>query len=261
MYFFHSVVEEFMKQFKLGLYLLGAAFAASLMVACAKSGGGGGEVLPTPVPVNPNLVFGGGKVAFFAQNSKMDRLYQNIGSSYTLHSGMYSVLKTAMRTCDRGNSNGGTASCQSWLNGFNDIMIFANGSQASSVQMVIRTMPDTSCQNPYYCSTYWYSLPSFKQFILGMFGFNAFNNSNVYNPMVLNMSIWPINNSKGFEMRGNAPGQDLYYNSGGLLFQFQVPEGKLEDVAWNFRLIFNGATAASGRMVRCPQPNCGVQGF
>ncbi len=250
-----------MKKITVLMYLLMAAMAASMIVACAKSGGGGGESLPAPAPVPPPVTFGNGKVAFFAQNSKMDRLYQNIGSSYTIHSGMQTVLKYAMRTCDRGNSNGGTATCQSWMNGFNDIMIFANGAQASSVQMVLRSMPDTSCANPYYCTTYWYSLPSFKQFILGMFGFNSFNNSNVYNPMVLNMSIWPINNSKGFEMRGNAPGQDLYYNSGGLLFQFQVPEGKLEDAAWNFRLIFNGATAASGRMVRCPQANCGVQGF
>jgi hypothetical protein len=140
-------------------------------------------------------------------------------------------------------------------------MIFSNGAQASSVQMVMRAMPDTSCQNPYYCSSYWYSLPSFKQFILGLLGFPAFNNSYIYNPMVLNMTIWPINNSQGFELRGYAPGYDLYYNSGGLLFQFQVPQGKLEDLAWNFQVVFNGTVAGTGRMVRCSQPNCGVQGF
>ncbi len=256
-----------MKKLSIWLYLLTAAFAASMIVACAKSGSGsGGEAIPVS-PVAPNLVFGGGRVGFYAQNTNMNRLYVNNGTSYTFSSGMLNVLKYAMRTCDRGNANGGTAACSTWLNnGFHDIMIFADSTQATSVKMVIRAMPDTSCQiqnpsMPYFCSTYWYSLPSFQQFIAGMFGFNSFNNSNVYNPMVLTMSIWPINGSKGFELRGNAPGMDLYYNSGGLLFQFQVPEGKLEDLAWDYRLVFNGAVAASGRMVRCGQPNCNVQGF
>ena len=172
---------------------------------------------------------------------------------------MRQVFKTAMRTCDRNYKDGGLADCDSYMRGFNDIMIFANGSQAQTVQMIVRSMPDTSCQSPYYCSNYWYSLPSFQQFILGMFGFSTYNNSNVYNPMSLTMTIWPINNSQGFELRGNAPGYDLYYNSGGLLFQFQVAQGKLEDAAWDYRLVFNGEVAASGRMVRCSTANCGMQ--
>lgn len=256
-----------MKKLTILLYFLSAALTASLIVACGKSGGDA-NTLPAPTPQGPPVVFGNGKVAFYAQNQKMDRLYPNNGSSYNMHAGMMNVLRYGMRTCDRqaitGGTNGGSGSqtnCQFWLNGFHDIMIFAASPQASSVQMVLRSMPDTSCQNPYYCSSHWVSLPSFKQFILGLFGFNAFNNSNIYNPMVLNMTIWPINNSKGFELRGNAPGYDLYFNSGGLLFQFQVPEGKLEDLAWNYRLVFNGSVAASGRMVRCARPNCDVQGF
>lgn len=238
-----------------------AAALVALAVACGKSGGGGGEPAPVVPAVVPTVVPPNVRVGFFAQNSKMDQYYNNMGSSYVLQSGMYEVFKTAMRTCDRGTYNGGYASCQSFMSGFNDIMIYMNGSQANQVQMVVRTMPDTSCQSPYACSGYWYSLPSFEQFILGIFGFNTFNNSNIYNPMVLNMTVWPINNSQGFELRGYAPGMDLYYNSGGLLFQFQVPQGKFEDMAWNFQLVFNGKVAASGRMVRCSQPNCGVQGF
>jgi hypothetical protein len=94
-----------------------------------------------------------------------------------------------------------------------------------------------------------------------MFGFNSFNTSNLYNPMVLNMTIWPVNDSKGFELRGYAPGADLVYGSGNLLFQFQVPNGKLEDLAWDFQLVFNGQVVSSGHMVRCSTANCGVQGF
>lgn len=236
--------------------------ASSIFIACAKSGDDGGAQSLPPVPVTPpNVTFNGGRIGFYAQNAKMDRMYVNMGTSYNMGPGMMSVLKTAMRTCDRDHVNSGLTSCSAFLNGFNDIMIFANGSQATSAQMVLRTMVDTSCQSPYYCSQYWVSLPSFKQVILGLFGFNTFNYSNVYNPMVLNMAIWPINNSKGFELRGYAPGNDLYYNSGGLLFQFQVLQGKLEDPAWDYKLIFNGSVAATGRMARCPSTNCGVTGY
>lgn len=238
-----------------------AVVASAIFVACGKSGDDGGAQ-SIPAPVNPpNVTFNGGKIGFYAQNSKMDRLYANNGTSYNMGPGMQDVLKYAMRTCDRDHVNSGLTACSAFLNGFNDIMIFANGTQATSVQMVLRTMPDTTCQNPYYCSNYWVSLPSFKQVILGLFGFNTFNYSNVYNPMVLNMAIWPINNSKGFELRGYAPGNDLYYNSGGLLFQFQVAVGKLDDMAWDYKLIFNGSVAATGRMIRCGLANCGVSGY
>ncbi len=239
---------------------LAALAAASLFAACAKNDGGGAESLPPPSVVNP-ATWTGGKIGFYAQNSNMDKYYQNNGSSFVPTAAYNNVLKLAMRTCDRGNSNGGQAACSAWLNGLNDIMVFANGAQASSVQMVLRSMYDSACTNPYYCTQYWYSMPSFSQFILGLFGFNSFNNSNVYNPMILNMTIWPINNSKGFELRGNAPGYDLYYNSGGLLFQFIVMEGKLTDLAWNYQLIFNGETVATGRMDRCGLQNCGVAGY
>ncbi len=241
--------------------MMAVSLAALALVACGKSdsGGGGGGVAPAPVP--PSLVIPSGvKIGFFAQNSKMDMMFPNAGTSYNFQSpGMNNILKYAMRTCDRGAYNGGFVTCQSYLSGFNDIMIFANGSQASSVQMVLRSMPDTSCKSPYYCSTYWYSLPSFSQFILDLFGFNTFNNSNIYNPMVLNMTIWPINDSRGFELRGYAPGGDLAYGSSNLLFQFQVPVGKLEDAGWDYRLVFNGEVAAQGHMVRCQTANCGLQ--
>lgn len=242
-------------------WLFCATALVVLAAACGKSGSGdsapaGPAVVPTGIP---SYV----RVGFFAQNRKMTEQsgWSDMGSSYVIEGAMNNVLKTAMRTCDRQKYNGGTVSCQSYMNGPQDIMIFMNGSQANQVQMVLRAAPDYSCSNPLLCSSYWYSLPSFEQMILGVFGFNTFNNSYIYNPMKLNMTVWPINDSRGFELRGYAPGQDLYYNSGGLLFQFQVAEGKFEDLAWNFRLIFNGDVVSSGRMVRCSTENCGVQGY
>ncbi len=238
--------------------LMIAALAATALVACGKSDSGS----PTPAPAPTALAIPSGvKVGFFAQNTKWDSIYQNGGSSMTIQSGYKDVLKYAMRTCDRNYSDGGLADCSSWMSGFNDILLFANGSQASKVQLVIRSMPDTSCQNPYYCSNYWYSLPSFQQVVLGLFGFNTLNGSNLHNPLAMDMTIWPINDSKGFELRGYAPRMDGYAGSGNLLFQFQVANGKLEDQSWDYQLIFNGNPAASGRMVRCSTANCQVTNF
>lgn len=243
-------------------WLLGAAAALTLIAACGKSGGGGGgePVVSGPQIVVPTNV----RMGFFAQNDTMTQYgWQNTGvnnveSIYNLHPGMVSVLKTAMRTCDRQKYSGGLVTCESFLSGMNDIMIYMNGSTVNQVQMVIRSQSVQSMTG----FNYWYSLPSFEQMILGYFGFPSGSGAcKIYNPMVLTMTVWPINNSQGFELRGNAPGQDYCYNSGALLFQFQVPVGKFEDLAWDYKLIFNGAEAASGRMVRCPTANCGVQGF
>jgi hypothetical protein len=79
--------------------------------------------------------------------------------------------------------------------------------------------------------------------------------------MVLDMTIWPINNSQGFELRGYPPAGAYYQGGNNLLFQFQVANGKLEDLAWDYKFIYNGEEAATGRMVRCSTPNCGVQGM
>ncbi len=251
-----------MKKHSTLIWAFVSAMAALAIVACGKSGGSSSN--PAPAPVAPLISPGlppGQKIGFFAQNSRMDYYFNNGGSSFTLQSGMNNVLKYAMRVCDRGAYNGGSATCQAFLSGFNDIMLFADGSQVSKVKLVIRSKPDTTCTNPSFCSTYWYSLPSFQQVILGYLGLNTFNNSYVYDPLIMDMTIWPVNNSQGFELRGYAPGNDLYYGSGNLLFQFQVPNGKLEDAAWDYQLVFNGEVAASGRMVRCQTETCGMQAF
>lgn len=251
-----------MKNLSRYTWILAVASVAIAMAACGKSGGGNSG--PAPVPTGPGVAQTlppGTPVGFYAQNPKMDQYYINSGSTYNLQSAMNKVLKYAMGTCDRNYADYGYAGCQSWMNGFHDIMIFANGSQASTVKMVVRAMPDTRCQSPYMCSGYWASLPSFSQFILGLFGFNTTNQSGVYNPMVLDMTIWPINNSQGFELRGYPPAGAYYQGGNNLLFQFQVPNGKLEDAAWDFTLAYNGEVAANGRMIRCTNPSCGIQGM
>lgn len=259
-------------------WFLAASFISTMMVACAKSSDNGGTTeTPTP-PASAYLIPPGVQFGFFAQNNKMNSYYSSGGSTYNILSGMKTVLKYAMGVCDRNATDGGLANCNAWMgNAFHDIMIFANGSQASTVKLVIRAMPDTTCSysNPYSCSWYSYSLPSFSQFFLSLFGYNTFNTAGAYNPMILDMTINPIcvdvngikcadkdsTYSTGFELRGYAPEGATYHMGRNLLFQLQVPVGKLEDQAWNFNLYYNGQHAGSGKMVRCLSSNCGVQGF
>jgi len=265
-----------MKKLSTVIWVLVAASITTGMVACGKSGGG-----------NPNYNTGGVGVAnsypptaissgFYAQNTKMDNQYQNNGTSYNLGQGMKDVLKYAMGVCDRNSVDAGLAGCNAWMNNaFHDIMLFTQSTQANQVSLVIRALPDTTCTNPYYCSWYSLSLPSLSQFFLSWFGFNTFNMSGVYNPLVLTTTINPIcvdhdgvvcadqpsTFSTGFELRSYGPAGATYHQGGNLLFQFQVPVGKLEDNSWDFNLYFNSSLAGSGRMVRCSTPNCGVQGL
>jgi hypothetical protein len=191
----------------------------------------------------------------------MNTQYQNNGTTYTFQSGMLNVLKLAMGVCDRDASDGGLADCHAWLNGYQDIMLFASGDQASTVNLILRAFPSANCTNPYYCTYYSYSLPSFNQFFLGLFGFNTLNMAQMYDPMNLNMTIWPVNNNAGFELRGYAPSGATYHSGLDLLFQFQVAQGKLDDLGWDFTLAYNGTVAATGHMVRCQTQNCGVPGL
>ena len=257
-------LKSFLKRATRSPFLI--ALAVLALVACGKSGPSA-NVTPTngtttlvtpPRPSSVNIPLG-----FYAQNDKMNYLYPGaVGSTLNIQSpGMANVLKYAMGVCERNYISGGQARCDAWVNGLHDMMLFASGSQASKVKLVIRSMLDQSCQTPYSCGSYWYSLPNFTQLILGAFGFNTLNNAGVYDPMILDMTVWPINNSRGFELRGYAPGGATYQGGNNLLFQFQVAVGKLDDPAWDFVLYYNSVAVANGHMLRCVHDNCGVVGL
>ncbi len=245
--------------YKQGILICAFVLAAA---ACAKkdnSSSGGGETT-TPPPVTtlavPNV-----PVGFFAQNQKMNYYYPTTqATTYNLNSsGMRDILRLAMGVCDRDHANGGTAACPAWIQGFNDIVLLSEASQANTVRLILRSYPDTSCQSPTYCSSYSYSLPSFAQiFGAALLGINSFNNAGYYNPMVLNMTIWPVNDSKGFELRGYPPAGATFHGGSNLLLRFRVEQGKLDDNGWDFPLYYNETVAASGHMSRCMSNNCGL---
>lgn len=193
-------------------------------------------------------------VGFFAQNQMMNYYSPTLqNTSYNFQSGMRDVLRLAMGVCDRDHSNGGTADCSAWLQGRNDIVLLSGAAQANSVQLILRSYPTCS-----YNGCYSWSLPSFSQIFGSMLGINSFNNAGFYDPMVLNMTIWPVNNSQGFELRGYPPAGATFHGGSNLLLRFRVEHGKLDDGEWDFTLYYNETVAATGHMARCQSNNCGL---
>lgn len=229
-----------------------AMLGALSLTACQKGGGGAAPVIaPAIVPYS---VPPGTKIGFYAQTTNMNPYgYTNVSGTMNVQSGWRNMLKEAMGVCDREYSTGGYANCNSWMNGWHDLVIIMDGSQASGVSITVRSMPFIS---NYY--NYYYQFPKFEDAILGFLGFPVGSNpQGFYNPMILNGSIWPVNNSQGFEIRSNGPSYSQGYNK---LLQLQVEQGKIEDGSFNFKLYYNGINglAASGTMVRCQTQNCGL---
>ena len=202
----------------------------------------------------------GTRIGFYAQTSNFPML--NAGSVLSQGSGMTALLRDFMGVCDRqsqvGGSNGGLSACGAWTQGYHDMVLIFDGSSANQAKLVIRSYPYV---DPMY--QYQYSLPSLDQFFAGLLGFSAGNVSGVYDPLVLTMTVWPINGNQGFELRANGPTGSYGW---GRLMQFQVRNGKIEDPAVNYTLYVDAGNqqmlpAATGTMVRCQTQNCGIQGL
>jgi hypothetical protein len=238
---------------------LGAALMN--LAACSDSSSG-----PALGPSCPNNTCGVGVVpqaqesGFYAQTPNMDYYYLNNGSQFIINSQQFiRVLRDFMGTCDRETYNGGLADCGSWMSGFHDITIHASKTTANNVKLIMKSYPNI---NPSF--NYYYNLPGLSEFFAGLTGMPVGNPAGIFNPLVLGMTVNPINNSQGFELRGYGP---QYSYAQGTILQIVVPNGKLEDPAFDFAIFINNIAAASnndlgsaavhGRMVRCKTANCG----
>ncbi|MDW8189976.1 MAG: hypothetical protein RMK80_03290 [Pseudobdellovibrionaceae bacterium] len=241
------------------LGMIGGILSGSLFFllssGCGNQGGnrGGGTppVAPAAVPVPAPAHR---EVGFYAQTKNFYIPgYVNQGSYLEVEPGMYTLLKEAMGVCNRDHTNTGIANCQSWLTGAFDLVLFSeHGSTANTVKIVMRAIPGSQL-NGY--GWYYASLPKFRELIGCLVGLCYSNPQGIFNPMVLEGPIWPINNSRGFEFRAYGPTGSGAYNK---LIQYQVAEGKLEDGAFTFVLSYNGVQAARGRAVRCQSQFCGL---
>jgi hypothetical protein len=168
------------------------------------------------------------------------------------------ILRDAMGVCDREYISAGLASCSDWIGaGAHDLVIFTNGGpNTNSMRLIMRSTPSNGFSFGGGRAWYSLSLPDLETAILGFLGFPVVGNpQGIFNPMVLETTLWPINNSQGIELRAYGPRGSVAWNK---LFQIQIDQGKLGDEAMNFKLFFDGKAAASGSMIRCQSQHCGL---
>lgn len=195
--------------------------------------------------VNPNgTVVHTGSVGFYSENYR-ERNLKTTGN-------FTDFLRDAMGVCDRGHINGGGASCSLWATGAFDVVIQAPTSQTNTLQATFRAArPRTNTYGDYY-----YSLPSLGQVAGAMLGFPVVGTAGAYLPKLqLNMTVSVTNNYKGFEARGYG---DFYSKANRSLIQIQIPEGKLEDGYFSYRIAYRGEAMATGQFVRCSTADCRV---
>lgn len=233
---------------------------STMIVACGKNDNSNPVYTGTPNPniYQPGIAYPGGfipppNIGFYAQNDKMTALYNNPqhGTVLNTDSAYLDLTRDAMGVCNRAEYSGGLADCQSWINGYNDVVFLLDSANSSQGSLIIRSYPISQSNNSYY----YYSLPSAKTFFLNLIGFPVGNTQGVYAPMVLKMPIFPWNNSKGFKAQNYGPSGSKAY---GVIIDFEVAEGKVENQFLNFQINFNGSPALSGRMNRCATASCGL---
>lgn len=249
-----------MKRYTRYVFSAIAVLATATMVACAKSSDSSTNYNNGFYIANP---YGPGvSNAFFAQNDKMAQYifpYDPAGANLTIQkSGYKALLKEAMGVCDRENTSYGTAACDAWADGFNDLVIYVYPNK--SARLIIRSMPMNNCLyyspgTSGYCSNYYASIPKFQDIILNIMGLPTGNMAGVFNPMVLEATYNLTNNSTGFTWRAKAPqGSRAYFQN----IDIVIPTGAFTDNTHIFQLQYRGMPAGSGTLVRCQTANCGL---
>lgn len=242
-----------MKRYSRYLFSAIAVLATATMVACSKANDantnyyGNGYYIGNPY--GPGVSNG-----FYAQDKNMGTyIYPGSGVNLSLENGYKSLLKEAMGVCDRENYSGGTAVCDAWLNGFNDLVVYTYPNK--SARLVVRSMPQSQNCSGYYCSNYYASIPTFQDMILNIMGLPTGNFAGVFNPMVLDMTYNLTNASTGFTWRTKGPtGSRAYLQN----IDVVIPAGKFEDNQHTFELHYKGQRVGSGTLVRCSTPSCGL---
>jgi hypothetical protein len=232
-------------------------FAVVGVIACGKSTNSnstaGVALVPNGTsagcPAGSTLIYTYGSPMCQGPNGITTPLFQNTMGGYQYSTDNYcyrnlsvsnssvfrAFLKEAMGVCDQAQSTGGMADCSSWTSGYVKVDVVTTGSQ---LNISFYTYP---YMNSYY--NYSYSLPSLSQFFLGVMGFPVYtqNYSAMRNPLVLGMSLFPINNTLGFEGRSMG---DTYTVANRSLIQLQVQQGKAGDASFNY--VISYAPTSSG---------------
>lgn len=226
------------------------------LAGCGSSSSGGSAGVP-PGGYNPCVAgyciqnYQNITTGYYAQSPNFPTgTYQNNNSVMNVSGSVTSLLAEAMGVCNRGYYNGGLADCNTWLNGYYDLVFMVDPANKDKVTVIFRAYPMVGQ------SYYTYNLPSPQQFFGSLIGLPLPQNpQGVFNPMILNSTINPVNNSQGFEIRSYGPQVSAGYNK---LLQLQVASGKIQDERFAFNLFWNGSQIASGTLVKCQSPTCGL---
>ncbi|MBK9323201.1 MAG: hypothetical protein IPM97_09720 [Bdellovibrionaceae bacterium] len=241
------------------IFTVASVLTSVLVIACGSDG--------TDNNVNPNIacppgtfyqngyctggngITGGYPGQFSAAIGFYSENYQAKNMQTT--SALGTFLGEAMGLCNRGHANGGDANCNNWSNSAFDFVIQAPTTQTNTLQATFR-----AAMRPNPGFNYSYSLPSAGQIAGAFLGFPVPGNPSAYLPKLqLNMTVSVTNNYQGFEARGYG---DYYTKANRSLIQLQVPEGKLENGYFTYRLVYKGQVVATGQLVRCGNADCGV---
>ena len=167
---------------------------------------------------------------------------------------MKQVFKQGMGVCDLASHTYGAANCDAYIQGTTYLVLQLppDTTVASSSALSIYAYP---AQNPYF--NYQASFGSWWQVAAGFFGIYI-PDTNYYsgayrNPLQVQMTSSPANNSTGFMSSGYG---DMWTGYNSTLITVEVASGNSNSPAFNYTLKVGGQTAATGRMVRCQNPNC-----
>ena len=231
------------------------ALALLSFLSCGDKGGSNQTSSAPPiVPSAPPIQT---PVAFYAQtpNVRVGNTF-NPYSRFVAGPAMAAFLQDAMGICNRAHANGGLAHCNTWARGEFDFVMWApQGSTSNSLRLIIRAIPGQQWGG---YGSYSYSFPSLKEMIIcGLTGIciNTGNNAPIYNPLVVEGNLWPLNNSMGFQSTAYGPRVSRAYNK---TLSVRVESGKLEDASFNFTLLYDNQVMGSGHAVRCQSENCGL---
>lgn len=208
-------------------------------------------------PINYIPPNGTGLIQYFA--SKTDFI---TGKDTFIPTSNYPLfLKGALGVCDRCQTTVGQAlQCDSWVAGFNMLMLSFAGIQPSNTQMAIYSTP--YLQQSYY--QFAWQFPTIEDFFITLFtGVPAPScNQGQFSPYwATQMQYESANDGKGFVVYVN---QGPFYSQWNLYkFRIYVPVGKIGDNSFNFQFSAidkNGKSGdlATGTFSRCLNANCGM---
>lgn len=249
--------------FLVALSLYGIAF----VVACGKKGDDNPTVSSPTCPAGTayynngycydqnGQVIGtyGGAVLASVDTGYLAETQRNNNLTVTDGSTMKTMLQKMFNVCDQNHINGGTASCDYWVNGYFAAMVQSFSNVSNSVRLTFYVQPSMNLNG----FNYYYSLPSLGQIFESMLGVQQYMGYGTTRQLISfdvnQTTLSVINANKGFEVRTYGP---LDTAANRTLIQLQVDSGKFLDNQFNFKLSYGGKTFANGTFLRCINSNC-----